>query len=181
MVVLVAGYAGNVTAEEKEDAQKRSDYTLRQITVLDDKKAPGRSELTGDSLRAMPNYSGSITGALKGMANVQFSNDAESSLTAGEIRPPQISISGAKPYENAFVVDGIGNTNTFNPSGLGAEDNNAGASFNDLSVHGAEQNLFYDTSLLESVSVFSSNIPASSLSDFPTRKICANCRLTLFL
>ncbi len=160
MVLLVAGYAGNVTAEEKEGARKRSDYTLRQITVLDDKKAPGRSELTGDSLRAMPNYSGSITGALKGMADVQFSNDAESSLTAGEIRPPQISISGAKPYENAFVVDGIGNTNTFNPSGLGAEDNNAGASFNDLSVHGAEQNLFYDTALVESVSVFSSNIPA---------------------
>ncbi|MCF8216398.1 MAG: TonB-dependent receptor plug domain-containing protein [Chlorobium sp.] len=160
MVLLVAGYAGNATAEEKEGAQKRSDYTLRQITVFDDKKAPGRSELRGDSLRAMPNYFGSITGALKGMADVQFSNDAESGLTSGEIRPPQISISGAKPYENAFVVDGIGNTNTFNPSGLGAEDNNAGASFNDLSVHGAEQNLFYDTALVESVSVFSSNIPA---------------------
>jgi hypothetical protein len=160
MVLLVAGYAGNATAEEKEAPQNRPEYSLRQITVLDEKRVLGKSDLKGDSLRAMPNYTGSITGALKGMADVQFSNEAESSLTGGEIRPPQISINGAKPYENAFVVDGVGNTNTFNPSGLGAENNNSGASFNDLSVHGAEQNLFYDTSLLESVSVYSSNVPA---------------------
>ena len=133
---------------------------LNPILVREAADEPGKSTIGGESLQSLPNYTGSITGALKVFPDVQFSNDESSSLTAGEIRPPRVSINGAKPYENSFTIDGIGNTNTFNPSGLGAENNNAGASFNDLGVHGADQNLFYDISLVESVTAYTSNVPA---------------------
>lgn len=160
MALIVAGYAGTANAENADNPESRKNYSLKTITVVEEEKALGRNDLDGEDLQFMSNYTGSITGALKGFADVQFSNDDRSSLTGGEIRPPQISINGAKPYENSFLIDGIGNTNTLNPSGLGAESNNSGASFNDLSVHGAEQNMFYDTSLIGSVSAYTSNVPA---------------------
>jgi hypothetical protein len=143
---------------ETDSSQQRSD--LETIHVRAQSETTGTTTLDQNRLRALPNHTGSVTGALTSVPEIQFSNTERSSLTGGEIRPPRISISGAKPYENSFLVDGIGNSNVLNPSGLGAEDNNAGASFNDLTVHGADQNLFYDIGLVESVTVYSSNIPA---------------------
>lgn len=147
------------TAETpKADTSKT--HRLNPILVKETSSELGKSTIGGESLQSIPNQTSSITGALKVLSDVQFSNSENSSLTGGEIRPPRISINGAKPYENSFTIDGIGNTNTINPSGLGAEDNNAGANFNDLGVHGADQNLFYDINLVESVTAYTSNVPA---------------------
>ncbi len=133
---------------------------IDSILVQTKANQPGQSTLDENELSIFPNTTRSITGALKSLPEIRFSNEENSSLTGGEIRPPQISINGAKPYENNFLIDNIDNTNRLNPSGLGAEDNNAGASFYDLSIHGAEQNMFYDISLIESVTAYTSNIPA---------------------
>jgi len=103
----------------------------------------------------LPSRSGSITEALKVMSNIQYDYATDSSMTLGEIDPPRISIAGAKPYENNFLIDGMSITNTLNPSGF-----DDSASPNDLAVGGGDQNIFYDTHLLDSIVVYDSNISA---------------------
>lgn len=159
-----AGLFSDAWAEERPDSlllrENTRSYFFHPVLIVDKKRGPGESLLDGNLLRSIPNYTGSITGALTLLSEVQFSNEERSALTGGEIRPSQISINGAKPYENSFLVDGIGNTNILNPSGLGAENNNASADFNELSVHGAEQEMFYDATLIGAVTTYTSNIPA---------------------
>lgn len=68
-----------------------------------------------------------------------------------------MAISGAKPYENNFLIDGMSVSNTLNPSGL--DQNGDTVSWNNLVVNGADQTIFYDSSLVDSVTVYSSNVP----------------------
>lgn len=103
----------------------------------------------------LPNTTNMITGALKGMSNIQFSNSDMSNQQGGEISPPRISIYGSKPYENNFMIDGMTITNTFNPSGLTDRGNQ-----NDLTVGGGDQDIFYDTNLVERIDVYTNNVPA---------------------
>ena len=128
------------------------------MNVLGEKHQPGKATIAGKELHSLPSHTGTITEALKGFSNVQFSNDEISSLTGGEIRPPRVSIAGAKPYENNFLIDGMSVSNTLNPSGLDADGDSV--LHTDLTVDGADQTLFYDASLVDSVTVFSSNVPA---------------------
>jgi hypothetical protein len=147
------GPAANATGPA---AHNGTVYRLAPVDVQEETRETGRATIGGKALRSMPSHTGSLTEALKGMPNVQFSNDMISGQTAGEIAPPRISISGAKPYENNFMIDGMSITNRINPSGLGDS-----ASQNDLTVGGGDQTLFYDTQLLDNITVYTSNIPAS--------------------
>lgn len=140
------------------DSGEQDVHTLDVVEVEEERKESGTATIGGSDLQSLPSKSGSITEALKGMSNVQFSNDENSSLTGGEISPPRISISGAKPYENSFLIDGTSISNTLNPTGLGDEDDST--SYNDLFVGGGDQTIFYDTSLIDSISVYTNNVPA---------------------
>jgi len=132
-------------------------YQFDPVRVLADRHQAGQAAIGGRELRSLPSHTGSITEAVKGFSNVQFSNDEMSSLTGGEIRPPRVTISGAKPYENNFLIDGMSVSNTLNPSGL--DQNGDSVNWNNLVVHGADQTIFYDSSLFDSVTVYSSNVP----------------------
>ena len=133
-------------------------YRLDAVKVVADRIQAGRTTLEGPELESLPSRTGSVTEALKVVPNVQFSNEETSSLTAGEIRPPRVSIAGAKPYESNFLIDGMSVSNTLNPNGLGADGDSV--SPGQLDVNGADQTIFYDTSLVDSVTVYSSNVPA---------------------
>lgn len=133
-------------------------YQLEPVNVLGDKHQSGKATIAGKELHSLPSHTGTITEALKGFSNVQFSNDEISSLTGGEIRPPRVSIAGAKPYENNFLIDGMSVSNTLNPSGLGAEGDSVLHS--NLAVSGADQTIFYDAGLVDTATVYSSNVPA---------------------
>lgn len=147
-----AGWDEEDGVAEQADGQ----VVLAEPVTIRDKRLPADpNTVSGQALEMMPSVTGSITEALKGRSNVQFGYDQDSSQTLGEIAPPRISISGAKPYENNFSIDGMSVTNTLNPSGF---DNSAG--FNDLMVGGGDQTIFYDTNLLESITLFPNNIPA---------------------
>jgi hypothetical protein len=132
-------------------------YQFDPVRVEAEKQQAGKTTIEGQELHSLPSHTGSITEAIKGFSNVQFSNDEISSLTGGEIRPPRVTISGAKPYENNFLIDGMSVSNTLNPSGL--DQNGDSVSWNNLVVHGADQTIFYDSSLVDSVTVYSSNVP----------------------
>jgi TonB-dependent Receptor Plug Domain. len=138
-------------AEEEEG----SGYRVEPVVVQATRIGSDKNTVAGRELEMMPSATGSITEALKGMSQVQFSNERQSSRTLGEIAPPRISIFGAKPYENNFLIDGMNVTNTLNPSGF---DDSAGP--NDLMVGGGDSTIFYDTHLVESITVHSSNVPA---------------------
>lgn len=132
-------------------------YAFDPVKVLAERHQAGKATIEGQELRSLPSHTGSITEAVKGFSGVQFSNDEISSLTGGEIRPPRVTISGAKPYENNFLIDGMSVSNTLNPSGLDAEGDSVLPSR--LDVAGADQTIFYDSSLIDSVTVYSSNVP----------------------
>lgn len=133
-------------------------YRLESVRVVAERIEPGRATVEGQELQTMPSRSGSVTEALKAFPGVQFSNEEPSSFTAGEIRPPRVSIAGAKPYENNFLIDGTSVSNTLNPIGLEVDGDSVTPSR--LDVSGADQTIFYETSLLDSVTVYSSNVPA---------------------
>lgn len=139
-------------------AQEQEVYTLEKIKVAAQHEESGKTEIDAEKLEILPSRSDSITEALKGQSNVQFSYDTDSGLTGGEIRPARISISGAKPYENNFLIDGGSVTNILNPSGLEVPGDTP--DFGKTLVQGGDQTVFYDTNLLDSVTVYTSNVPA---------------------
>ncbi|MBP9943949.1 MAG: TonB-dependent receptor plug domain-containing protein [Desulfomicrobium sp.] len=140
------------------DLQEDFVYQFDPVSVVAEKPQAGKATIGGAELQSLPSRTGSITEAIKGFSNVQFSNEDTSSLTGGEIRPPRVSIAGAKPYENNFLIDGMSVTNTLNPSGLDADGDSIVP--NDLHVNGGDQTIFYDSSLVNTVTVYTSNVPA---------------------
>ncbi len=149
------GSDGNRTALSTQDGTV---YRLEAVRVVADRIEAGKATIAGEELQTMPTRTGSVTEALKVRPNVQFSREEASSLTTGEIRPPRVSISGAKPYENNFLIDGMSVSNTFNPNGLNAD--REAIVPNELDVNGADQTIFYESSLVDTITVYTSNVPA---------------------
>ncbi|MCY1276099.1 TonB-dependent Receptor Plug Domain protein [compost metagenome] len=113
----------------------------------------GETTLDRKTIEALPAGNGDITSLLKTNPNVQFDDAQLSSKTPGEIAPANVSINGAKFYQNAFLVDGVNMNNDIDP----AQDNpNLLAD-----VPGRSQGLALDTDLLESIKVYDSNVPAA--------------------
>lgn len=151
---------GNGTVQDRDRGRSSDNgtlYRLDAVNVVAERLEAGKATIGGDELQTMPSRTGSITEALKVRSNVQFSNEESSSLTLGEIAPPRVSISGAKPYENNFLIDGMSISNTLNPSGLDVDGDSPSAS--KLEVNGADQTIFYDASLVDKVTVYTSNVP----------------------
>ncbi len=161
VLLLLFSHAGPVQAAEtatvasQKEEQGPTPRLLAPILVTDTRLAEDGKTVTGQELEMMPSVTGSITEALKGFSQIQYNYEQDSSLTVGEIAPPRISIFGAKPYENNFMIDGVSVTNTLNPSGF-----DASAGFNDLMIGGGDSTIFYDTLLLDKITVYTSNVPA---------------------
>lgn len=122
-----------------------------------------------DLLDKMPNKSGSIEGVLALHSQVQTSNSAERSMQGGEIKPPQISISGGKPYESRYVINGLGNNNYVAPptssSGLASNGSTQSAYLDDVKVGsqplGTAQSYNLDPDLLDNIELLDSRIPVN--------------------
>jgi hypothetical protein len=109
--------------------------------------------LGGDILKQLPQRTNSINEAISILPGVQLSDDAFLSTQGGEILPPAVSISGGKIYDNNFTIDGISNNSLLDPT----SDNPVEL----FDVQGHPQGLFIDPALIEQVTVFDSNVPAS--------------------
>lgn len=96
---------------------------------------------------------GDIGTLLRINPNVQFDDTASTSRNMGEIRPADISINGGLYYQNAFQLDGANFTNDLDPA------SNNPNHFADPPSH--TQGLAIDTSLIGSLTVYDSNVPAS--------------------
>lgn len=112
----------------------------------------GTQTLDANELRRFPTANGDVTSVLKLHPQVQFDNAQLSSLTQGEIAAADISINGAKPYQNLFLLDGVVLNNDLDP---GFKSTNHYAD-----VPGAAQGMPLDRNLVCSVEVHDSNVSA---------------------
>ncbi len=128
--------------------------TLEQVTVTGqaENSLSGKSELAGDTLHQLPKKNSSITETITILPRVQIGEEYRTSENAGEILPPRISISGGRAYENNYTVDGVGLNSLIDPL---ADNQNALDQ-----VPGHPQRAFIHQDLIESVTVYDSNIPA---------------------
>jgi hypothetical protein len=128
--------------------------TLKQVTVIGQSEdfITGSSELTGATLRQLPKKNSSLTESITLLPRVQIGEEQRTSENAGEILPPLISISGGRAYENYYSVDGVGLNSLIDPL---ADNQNAANE-----VPGHPQRAFIHQDLIDSVTVYDSNIPA---------------------
>jgi len=126
---------------------------LKPVTIIGslDVRANGVSRLSREMIDRLPQGNGTINELLDVLPDVQFSETFKSSLTAGEILPPDVSISGGKVFQNLFLIDGLDNNSLLDPTASNPND------FADVPGH--PQKLFLDSSLAEEVVLYDSNIP----------------------
>lgn len=115
----------------------------------------GQTVIDRKAIEAFPGSNGDITTLLQMHPSVKFSSDQKSSNTAGEIDPADISINGAKYYQNNFMIDGISINNDLDPGSHNWNDYNSQEGLPSRS-HG----IALDADQLESVKVYDSNVPA---------------------
>ena len=140
--------------EENRPEQASGVTALPPVTVI------GRPEdtLTGVNsfdrqiLERLPARNDSINEAISIMPGVQLPEQSRSSLTAGEIIPPRLSISGGKTFQNNFLIDGLTNNSLLDPA---AHDPTS-----IVTVPGHPQALFLNKSLVEEINVYRYNVPA---------------------
>ncbi|MGH1599940.1 TonB-dependent receptor plug domain-containing protein [Campylobacter majalis] len=120
----------------------------------------GTRTVTRELIEATPSGNGDITSLLKSNPAVKFSSSNRQSTTMGEIDPADISINGAKSYQNNFQIDGININNDLNPN----SGNNADTRYNANSAlevsTTASQGVNIDSDFIESIDVYDSNISA---------------------
>ena len=112
----------------------------------------GTSRLNEQVLETTPSGNGNMNEVLRVLPEVTYTDPAKTSKQAGEIKPGEVSILGGRPYQNNFIVDGSPNNSIINPASKEYD------SFGSLPGHAQEQ--FLDINLIESITVYSSNVSA---------------------
>lgn len=139
-------------AEEPSPAPAPTEMETVTVTGQAEDSLSGSHTLGGETLRQLPLKNGSISETLTVLPNIQAGEQQRTSERAGEILPPLISISGARPYESYFAVDGVGLNSLLDPL--------ADNVFKLDSVPGHPLRTFTQRNLIESVTVYDSNVPA---------------------
>ena len=127
---------------------------LPQVTVNAERISPttGMAIIDKEMIENLPERKGSINEIIGIVPGVQFSEDAFNSFTAGELTPPNVSISGSRYYDNNFTIDGVSNNSRLDA---------VTKITNDASkLPGHPQMQFLDSHLIEQITVYNSNIPA---------------------
>lgn len=152
-------------AETEEEQQGDSASGNGEDTILvrstPTSQSMGTQIINAEQIKKKPTRNGSVTELLKDNPNVNFANETDSSLTAGEIAPENVSFHGEKFYNNNFMIDGLSNNNTINPGANGGTlgTNPDGYNATDL-PSGGTQSFWINSELIEKLEVFDSNISA---------------------
>jgi hypothetical protein len=124
---------------------------LPTVSVQARPESLGTTVLNKKVIDGTPGGNGDITSLLVTHPNVQFGSSQLRTSTLGEIAPADISINGAKYYDNLFLMDGMSFNSDINPAGAGSEQN---------SPSSPGQGLAIDTSLLCNITVRDANVGA---------------------
>ncbi|WP_052506684.1 TonB-dependent receptor plug domain-containing protein [Mannheimia massilioguelmaensis] len=169
LIALFIANVCSISAYSAEETQptKNVESSIEQLDTIVVSDTPfsqqvGTQKITEEQIKNRPLKNGNITELLKSNPNVQFSSSSDTSTSAGEIAPNEVSINGEAFYNNNYTIDGISNNNNIDPANnnnIDANGNVNGNSPKDLPA-GGTQEFWIDTSLLKSVEVFDSNISA---------------------
>jgi hypothetical protein len=162
--VLFFLFIGAVCAEEiglaveTEEVEQAEDeiFNLEDMEVKERLSGGnlGKTEIPRELLQNMPKSDGTVSDLLRTAPSVQYDLNYRSSSTAGEIEPAGVSISGGKPYENLFLIDGLNNSNTMGAGGyISIQDTDT--------VEGNPQKFFIDSWLIEDITLYDTNISAA--------------------
>lgn len=121
----------------------------------EEKSYMGETVIGEKAIKAFPGANGDITTLLRMHPSVQFSSNQQSSNTPGELEPANISINGAKYYQNNFMIDGISINNDLDP---GAQSYGLNRQFD--ATPSNSHGIALDADLLQEVKVYDSNVPA---------------------
>ncbi|QKF91764.1 TonB-dependent siderophore receptor [Campylobacter sp. CCUG 57310] len=117
----------------------------------------GSTSVSKETISSIPSLNRGLTDILKTNPSVQFSNIQITSKNSGEIDPQDISINGAKFYQNNFMIDGLNINNDLNPSARVSEQVNIpGKIFPDLGS--ISQGINLDAGLVDTLNVYDSSI-----------------------
>ncbi|WOE31728.1 MULTISPECIES: TonB-dependent receptor plug domain-containing protein [unclassified Acinetobacter] len=122
--------------------------------IAEENNEIGKTIYTTEDLTKTPNSQKTISEFLKINPNIQFSNNANAAQNQGEITALDLSIHGALPYNNSFLINGMSINNDINPYA----NNTSSNSINELA--GSSQAVTINTDLLCSLEVLDSNVSA---------------------
>jgi hypothetical protein len=129
--------------------------TLDKVEVVSDRlSGAGNVVLQREEIVRQSGADGDLNKLLQTLPNVQFS-DADGRVTMASIidlRPSLVSISGGRPYDNNFQIDGL-STNSIQDS----SNQNIHAS-NEIVGH--PQTAVVNPALVESLAIYTSDVPA---------------------
>ncbi|KPM85072.1 TonB-dependent receptor plug domain-containing protein [Pseudoalteromonas lipolytica] len=151
--------ATNPQCNDKNNKQC-SDQEVERITIkgqyigIEVPEVIGRAYLDRNFIEATPKGNGDINELIALLPGVQLSEDYYSIDNLAEISAPEISISGAKPWQTGFMIDGMNYNNRLDP----ASASRIGASENEVS--GGVQSMNINSQIVESITVYDHNIPA---------------------
>lgn len=138
------------------NSQVNEEDKIPLIPIVLTAQAPdeiGQTKYNQEQIQNIPNSSKNITDFLQVNPNVQFSNDHRSGRQQGNLSAADISINGALPYDNKFLINGVSVNNNINPA--------SSASYNSNSdLMGTSQTVSVNTDLLCNIEVLDSNISA---------------------
>lgn len=143
----VAERLSTVTVDDERPAARRYRFG--------DPVDSGTSVIDEAAIAADTPGSGDVNQLLKALPTAQFSLDERSATREDlqDIRPEQISISGGRPYDNLFLIDGIGVNSQLDTSDTTPFD------FNEV-AGATPQTIWLDSGLIGAISVRDSNVSA---------------------
>ncbi len=118
------------------------------------RNAQGRYILDGDLIKDYRFGNGNLNDILGLLPGVQYGESALDSANASNIKPSEVSISGAQGYQSSYNIDGVNNNSRLSTGNAEADRN----LLQDVSGH--SQSTFINLDLLDSIEVYDSNIPA---------------------
>ncbi|MGP9496976.1 hypothetical protein ACT3RM_17385, partial [Pseudoalteromonas sp. AOP7-A1-14] len=148
-----------ITSEEKTTDSNFEQSSIEKITIIGRNWLPQEVEISGQYIlsrdfldRAIVD-NGNITDLLTILPGVQGDENALNIEKQQEIKSQLISISGGRPSDTGFYIDGQSNSSLIDPDASSL----AVTSVND--VQGHPQQTFVNQNIVRSVKVFDSNIP----------------------
>lgn len=117
----------------------------------------GEAVIDRRAIESFAGANGDLTTLLKMHPSVRFDTTQQSSNTPGEINPADISINGAKFYQNNFMIDGVSINNDLDPAASSASRNDYNGIYN---LPSNAFGIATDADLLEEVRVYDSNVSA---------------------
>lgn len=146
---------------DENNTQKASELSSIVVTG---QREQNPQQLNANDIAKRPTRNGNITEILRTNPAVNFSRSSNSGYAAGEIKPDDVSFHGMPYYQNNFQIDGLSNNDIMNPgasNGLSQVEYSSQVNSTVFSLPaGNPQSFYVDSSLVDNIKVYDSNIPA---------------------